>query len=58
MNTSRDLAVADGLTAGMREHLAELIANRVANSHMVPTGIVTVNHAQERGYAFAYAAGV
>ncbi|HEV3215362.1 MAG TPA: hypothetical protein VGZ27_06545 [Vicinamibacterales bacterium] len=37
---------------------AELVANRVTNSRMVPAGIVAVNRAQERGYAFAYAAGV
>jgi intracellular sulfur oxidation DsrE/DsrF family protein len=33
---------------------AELAANLVANSHMVPAGIVAVNRAQERGYAFSY----
>jgi intracellular sulfur oxidation DsrE/DsrF family protein len=33
----------------------ELLANLVRNSHMVPAGIVTVNRAQERGYAFANA---
>jgi intracellular sulfur oxidation DsrE/DsrF family protein len=31
----------------------ELTANLVANSHMVAAGIVAVNRAQERGYAFA-----
>jgi intracellular sulfur oxidation DsrE/DsrF family protein len=31
----------------------ELVANLVANSHMVPAGIVAVNRAQERGYTFA-----
>jgi intracellular sulfur oxidation DsrE/DsrF family protein len=30
----------------------ELTANLVANSHMVPAGIVAVNRAQERGYSF------
>ena len=30
----------------------ELIANLVANSHMVPAGIVAINRAQEHGYAF------
>jgi intracellular sulfur oxidation DsrE/DsrF family protein len=30
----------------------ELVANLVGNSHMVPAGIVAVNRAQERGYAF------
>jgi len=32
----------------------ELTSNLVPNSHMVPAGIVAVNRAQERGYAFAY----
>ncbi len=32
----------------------ELISNLVPNSHMVPAGIVAVNHAQERGYAFSF----
>ena len=59
--------VATGAAAGMAATAtggdraaikAELMANRVANSHMVPAGIVAVNRAQERGYAFAYAAGV
>jgi intracellular sulfur oxidation DsrE/DsrF family protein len=31
----------------------ELTSNLVRNSHMVPAGIVAVNRAQERGYAFA-----
>jgi intracellular sulfur oxidation DsrE/DsrF family protein len=31
----------------------ELAANVIQNSHMVPAGIVTVNRAQERGYALA-----
>jgi intracellular sulfur oxidation DsrE/DsrF family protein len=38
--------------------IAELTANLLTNSHKVPAGIVTVNRAQERGYAFTYAAGV
>ena len=33
----------------------ELTSNLVRNSHMVPAGIVAVNRAQERGYAFANA---
>ena len=32
----------------------ELVAHLVPNAHMVPAGIVAVNRAQERGYAFAY----
>src|SRR5262245_17251443 len=31
----------------------ELIANVLDNAHMAPAGIVAVNRAQERGYAFA-----
>ncbi|MBI2150296.1 MAG: hypothetical protein HYU27_06790, partial [Acidobacteria bacterium] len=33
----------------------ELAANRLANAHMVPAGIVAVNRAQERGYSFVVA---
>ncbi len=33
---------------------AELVANMIGNSHIVPAGIVAVNRAQERGYTFAY----
>ena len=33
----------------------ELAANLVSNSHLVPAGIVAINRAQERGYAFAKA---
>ncbi len=32
----------------------ELVANLIPNGHLVPAGIVAVNRAQERGYAFAY----
>ncbi|HKB14310.1 MAG TPA: hypothetical protein VKD69_26775 [Vicinamibacterales bacterium] len=32
----------------------ELTSNRIGNSHMVPSGIVAVGHAQEHGYAYAY----
>jgi intracellular sulfur oxidation DsrE/DsrF family protein len=32
---------------------SELTSNLVSNSHLVPAGIVAVNRAQERGYAFA-----
>jgi intracellular sulfur oxidation DsrE/DsrF family protein len=31
----------------------ELAANLIGNAHLVPAGIVAVNRAQERGYAFA-----
>lgn len=33
---------------------AELAANLIPNAHLVPAGIVAVNRAQERGYAFSY----
>ena len=33
----------------------ELASNLVKNSHLVPAGIVAINRAQERGYAFANA---
>lgn len=33
----------------------ELTSNLIRNSHMAPAGIVAVNRAQERGYAFANA---
>jgi hypothetical protein len=32
----------------------EMVANVIGNSHMVPSGIVAVGHAQEHGYAYAY----
>jgi len=31
----------------------EVVGNLVANSHVVPAGIVAINRAQERGYTFA-----
>jgi intracellular sulfur oxidation DsrE/DsrF family protein len=31
----------------------ELVDNRIANSHMVPAGIVAVNRAQERGFSIS-----
>ena len=33
----------------------ELVGNLVGNAHMAPAGIVAVNRAQERGYAFVHA---
>jgi intracellular sulfur oxidation DsrE/DsrF family protein len=59
-------AVCDKSTQGLASTLArktegkadavynELIANVIGNGHMVPSGIVAVGHAQERGYAYAY----
>jgi intracellular sulfur oxidation DsrE/DsrF family protein len=33
----------------------EIAANLIANSHLVPAGILAVNRAQERGYSFIFA---
>ena len=44
-----------GSSGGKAETMyQELTSNLVGNSHMVPSGIVAVGHAQERGYAYAY----
>src|SRR6266550_4354132 len=63
---SGDLAVGDQSTHGYAGGFArttdgkadavykELTSNLIGNSHMVPSGIVAVGHAQERGYAYAY----
>jgi len=32
----------------------DLTDNLIGSAHMVPSGIVAVGHAQERGYAYAY----
>ena len=32
----------------------ELVADSIANTHVVAAGIVAVNRAQERGYSLAY----
>jgi intracellular sulfur oxidation DsrE/DsrF family protein len=50
--------IASGEGGEIPAIVAELTANRLANSQMVPAGIVTLNRAQERGYAFTYAAGI
>jgi intracellular sulfur oxidation DsrE/DsrF family protein len=59
-------AVCDKSTQGLAGSLArktegksdaiykEMLANVIGNSHMVPSGIVAVGHAQEHGYAYAY----
>ena len=59
-------AVCDKSTQGLAGTLArktegksdaiyqEMLANVISNSHMVPSGIVAVGHAQEHGYAYAY----
>ena len=46
------IAAANGGTADAVYD--ELVANLIPNSHMVPAGIVALNRAQERGYAFAH----
>ena len=51
---TRRLAGMIAGTGGNAENVyKEIVANLVSNSHMVPAGIVAVNRAQERGYAFA-----
>jgi intracellular sulfur oxidation DsrE/DsrF family protein len=59
-------AVCDQSTHGYAEGFArrtegkaeavykDLTSSLIGNSHMVPSGIVAVGHAQERGYAYAY----
>jgi intracellular sulfur oxidation DsrE/DsrF family protein len=40
-----------GATGGNADAIyKELVSNVIANSHMVPAGVVGVNRAQERGY--------
>ncbi len=34
----------------------ELVANKIANAHMVPAGVMAVTRAQEHGYSFLYSA--
>lgn len=48
------IAKANGLEADAV--FKEITANLIANTHMVPAGILAVNRAQERGYTFTYAA--
>ena len=47
------LARATGATQD--DVFKELAANLVTNGHLAPAGIVAVNRAQERGYAFVHA---
>jgi intracellular sulfur oxidation DsrE/DsrF family protein len=51
---TRAIASAAARKSGgkVEDVLKELTDNRIANSHMVPAGIVAVNRAQERGYSF------
>jgi intracellular sulfur oxidation DsrE/DsrF family protein len=46
-------AIANARKLDVEAVYKELTSNLVANSHMVAAGIVTVNRAQERGYALA-----
>jgi hypothetical protein len=48
-------AIAEASGGNADNIYKELAANLVANSHMVPAGIVAVNRAQERGYTLASA---
>ena len=48
-------SVARATNGNADEIFKELAANLVANAHLVPAGIVAVNRAQERGYAFVTA---
>jgi intracellular sulfur oxidation DsrE/DsrF family protein len=34
----------------------ELVANKIANAHMVPAGVMALTRAQEHGYSFLYSA--
>jgi intracellular sulfur oxidation DsrE/DsrF family protein len=55
MATRRFAGVIAEATGGTADAVYnELVANLVPNSHMVPAGIVALNRAQERGYAFAH----
>lgn len=47
-------AIAQKSGAKMDDVFKELTGHLVPNARMVPAGIVAVNRAQERGYAFAY----
>lgn len=47
-------AIAQKTGGKVDDIFQELVSNLVPNSHMVPAGIVAVNRAQERGYAFSY----
>ena len=46
-----------GTSGDAKAIAAELGANLIPNAHMMASGIVAVNRAQERGYAFAYVSG-
>lgn len=46
-----------GKTGNAKAIEAELGANLVPNAHLMPSGIVAVNRAQEHGYSFSYVSG-
>jgi intracellular sulfur oxidation DsrE/DsrF family protein len=48
-------AIANANKLDIEAVYKELASNLVKNSHLVPAGIVAINRAQERGYAFANA---
>jgi intracellular sulfur oxidation DsrE/DsrF family protein len=48
-------AIAAATKNNADEIYKELASNLIRNAHLVPAGIVAVNRAQERGYAFANA---
>jgi intracellular sulfur oxidation DsrE/DsrF family protein len=49
-NLANQVAQATGQKAD--DVVKEIVANIAPNGHMVPAGIVALNHAQERGYVF------
>jgi hypothetical protein len=54
MATRANASVVTQQTGGSVDDICtELASNLIPNAHMVPAGIVTLNRAQERGYAFA-----
>jgi intracellular sulfur oxidation DsrE/DsrF family protein len=53
MATRRIAGTIAQSTSAANAVYTELVANLIANAHMVPAGILAVNRAQERGYSFA-----
>jgi intracellular sulfur oxidation DsrE/DsrF family protein len=47
--------IASAVGAANADILAEISANLLPNSHLVPAGIVAVGRAQDRGYALVNA---
>ena len=46
-------AIAQATGGNAAAIYTELVANLIGNAHMAAAGILAVNRAQERGYAFA-----